>query len=181
MNEDQSDNGSGKRTWVEKIGQALSSQPRSRDDLLDLLKSAADDGVIDADVYAMMEGALDVSETQVRDAMIPRSQMVVVHIDSPLEEFLPQIVESGHSRFPVIGEDKDEVVGILLAKDLLPHVAPGGPPIELGDIFIAPSVVRRNAERQDVPFEGELALMVVHGLLHLLGWDHEDEADASRM
>lgn len=57
----------------------------------------------------------------------------------------------------------------------------GGPPIELGDIFIAPSVVRRNAERQDVPFEDELALMVVHGLLHLLGWDHEDEADAIRM
>ena len=149
MNEDQSDNGSGKRTWVEKIGQALSPQPRSRDDLLELLKAAADDGVIDADVYLMMEGALDVSETQVRDAMIPRSQMVVVHVDSPLEEFLPQIVESGHSRFPVIGEDKDEVVGILLAKDLLPHVAPGGPPIDLATI-IRPAVVIPESKRLNV-------------------------------
>jgi len=62
-----------------------------------------------------------------------------------------------------------------------PTRAPGGPPIELGDVFISPSIVRRNAERQGVPFDDELALMVVHGLLHLLGWDHEDEADAVRM
>ncbi len=62
-----------------------------------------------------------------------------------------------------------------------PQRAPGGPPIELGDIFIAPSVVRRNAGRQGVPFEDELALMVVHGLLHLLGWDHEVEEEAVRM
>jgi probable rRNA maturation factor len=62
-----------------------------------------------------------------------------------------------------------------------PKRATGGPPIELGDVFIAPSVVRRNAERHGVPFEDELALMVVHGLLHLLGWDHEDETDAIRM
>jgi len=149
MNDDQSDNGPGKRTWVEKIGQAFSPQPRSRDELLDLLKAAADEGVIDADVCAMMEGALDVSETQVRDAMIPRSQMVVVHVDSPLEEFLPQIVESGHSRFPVIGEDKDEVVGILLAKDLLPHVAPGGPPIDIAAI-IRPAVVIPESKRLNV-------------------------------
>lgn len=149
MNDDQSGSGSGKRTWVEKIGQAFSTQPRSRDELLELLKSAADDGVIDADAYAMMEGALDVSETQVRDAMIPRSQMVVVHVDSPLGEFLPQIVESGHSRFPVIGEDKDEVIGILLAKDLLPHVAPGGPAIDLAAI-IRPAVVIPESKRLNV-------------------------------
>ena len=62
-----------------------------------------------------------------------------------------------------------------------PKRTPGGPPIELGDVFIAPSVVRRNAERHGAPFEDELALMVVHGLLHLLGWDHEDETDAIRM
>ena len=62
-----------------------------------------------------------------------------------------------------------------------PTRTPGGPPIELGDIFISPAVVRRNAERQGVPFEDEMALMVVHGLLHLLGWDHENEGDADRM
>lgn len=149
MNEDQSGNGSGKKTWVEKIGQAFSQQPRNRDDLLEVLKEACVDGIVDADALAMMEGAVEVSETQVRDAMIPRSQMVVVHADSPLEEFLPQIVESGHSRFPVIGEDKDEVVGILLAKDLLPHVAPGGKPIDLA-ACIRPAVVIPESKRLNV-------------------------------
>ncbi|MEE4217428.1 MAG: transporter associated domain-containing protein [Xanthomonadales bacterium] len=149
MNEDQSGNGSGKKTWVEKIGQAFSQQPRNRDDLLEVLKEACVDGIVDADALAMMEGAVEVSETQVRDAMIPRSQMVVVHADSPLEEFLPQIVESGHSRFPVIGEDKDEVVGILLAKDLLPHVAPGGKPIDLATC-IRPAVVIPESKRLNV-------------------------------
>ena len=149
MNEDHSDNGSGKKTWVEKIGQAFSHAPHNRDQLLETLKEACNGGILDADALAMMEGALEVSETQVRDAMIPRSQMVVVHYDSPLEEFLPQIVESGHSRFPVIGEDKDEVVGILLAKDLLPHVAPGGQPIDLA-ATIRPAVVIPESKRLNV-------------------------------
>jgi magnesium and cobalt transporter len=131
MSEDQSSNGSGKKTWVEKIGAAFSHQPRDRDQLLEILKDAAEHGIVDSDALAMMEGALEVSETQVRDAMIPRSQMVVVHIDDELEDFLPGIVESGHSRFPVIGEDKDEVIGILMAKDLLPHLASGGEEFDL--------------------------------------------------
>jgi len=133
MNEDQSSRGSGKSTWVEKIGKAFSSQPRDRDELITLLKDTCEHGIIDSDALAMMEGAIEVSETQVRDAMIPRSQMIVVHNDSELDEFLPQILESGHSRFPVIGEDKDEVVGILLAKDLLPHLASGGEQFDLAE------------------------------------------------
>jgi len=133
MNEDQSSSGSGKFTWIEKIGRAFSNQPRDRDELVTLLKEACEQGMIDADALAMMEGAIKVSETQVRDAMIPRSQMVVVHNDSELDEFLPQILESGHSRFPVIGEDKDEVVGILMAKDLLPHLASGGEQFDLAE------------------------------------------------
>ena len=133
MNEDQSSSGSGKSTWIEKISRAFSNQPRDRDELITLLKEACDHGMIDADALAMMEGAIKVSETQVRDAMIPRSQMIVVHNDSELDEFLPQILESGHSRFPVIGEDKDEVVGILMAKDLLPHLASGGEQFDLAE------------------------------------------------
>mgnify|MGYP001818061372 FL=1 len=149
MSEDQSSNGSGKTTWVEKLGKAFSSQPRDREDLLVILRYACEEGIVDADALAMMEGALEVSETQVRDAMIPRSQMVVVHYDSPLEEYLPRIVESGHSRFPVIGEDKDEVMGILLAKDLLPHVVPGGEPIDLA-ATIRPAVVIPESKRLNV-------------------------------
>jgi magnesium and cobalt transporter len=131
MSEDQSSGGSGKSTWVEKISKVFSSQPRDRDELITILKKTCEHGIFDADALAMMEGALEVSETQVRDAMIPRSQMIVVHNDSDLYDFLPQILESGHSRFPVIGEDKDEVVGILLAKDLLPHLASGGEGFDL--------------------------------------------------
>jgi len=149
MSEDQSSNGSGKKTWVEKIGAAFSSQPRDRDQLLELLNMACEQGIVDADALAMMEGALEVSETQVRDAMIPRSQMVVVHNDSDLEEFLPRILESGHSRFPVIGEDKDEVVGILMAKDLLPHLASGGEKFDLADA-IRPAVVIPESKRLNV-------------------------------
>jgi magnesium and cobalt transporter len=149
MSEDQSSNGSGKKTWVEKIGAAFSQHPRSRDELLDILRAACEQGIIDDDALAMMEGALEVSETQVRDAMIPRSQMVVVSIESPLDEFLPRIVESGHSRFPVIGEDKDEVVGILLAKDLLPHLASGSDEFELLST-IRPPVVIPESKRLNV-------------------------------
>ena len=149
MSEDQSGNGSGKRTWVEKIGQAFTHQPRDRDELLETLRESRDNGIVDADALAMMEGALEVSETQVRDAMIPRSQMVVVHVDSDVGEYLPRIVESGHSRFPVIGEDKDEVIGILLAKDLLPHVVPGGPSIDLASV-IRPAVVIPESKRLNV-------------------------------
>ncbi|MDX1380146.1 MAG: transporter associated domain-containing protein, partial [Xanthomonadales bacterium] len=87
--------------------------------------------------------------TQVRDAMIPRSQMVVVNNDSRLADFLPRIIESGHSRFPVIGEDKDQVIGILLAKDLLPHVASGGENFDLSDT-IRPAVVIPESKRLNV-------------------------------
>ena len=146
MNEDKSSSGSGKTTWVEKIGKAFSNLPRDRDELITLLQEVSNQGVFDAEVLAMMEGALEVSETQVRDAMIPRSQMVVVHNDSHLDEFLPQILESGHSRFPVVGEDKDEVVGILLAKDLLPHLASGGERFDLSET-IRPAVIIPESKR----------------------------------
>ncbi len=146
MNEDQSGNGSGKKTWVEKIGAAFSNQPRNREELLDILRDACEHGILDDDALAMMEGAIEVSETQVRDAMIPRSQMVVVNNDARLDEFLPRIIESGHSRFPVIGENKDEVIGILLAKDLLPHVASGGENFDLAST-IRPAVVIPESKR----------------------------------
>jgi len=149
MSEDQSSDDSGKKTWVEKIGAAFSHQPRDREHLLEILNEACEHGIVDADALAMMEGALEVSETQVRDAMIPRSQMVVVNNDSELWEFLPGILESGHSRFPVIGEDKDEVMGILMAKDLLPHLASGGEEFDL-EATIRPAVVIPESKRLNV-------------------------------
>jgi len=149
MSEDQSSSGSGISAWVKKFGNAFTSHPRDRYELIALLREARNLGIVDSDAFAMMEGALDVSETQVRDAMIPRSHMVVVHNESGLDEFLPKIVESGHSRFPVIGEDKDEVVGVLLAKDLLPYLVSGDRQFELAEI-IRPAAVIPESKRLNI-------------------------------
>jgi len=105
--------------WLRRIVDSFTGEPRDLEQLTDMLAEARERGLIDADVLAMLEGVLQVSEIQVRDVMVPRSQMVVVQRDDPPERILPVVIESGHSRFPVIGDDRDEVVGILLAKDLL--------------------------------------------------------------
>ncbi len=130
MNEDRPSStaapeGRSQRTWLERLGQVLQGEPRDKDDLITVLREARERGLIDVDALGMIEGVLEVSELQVRDVMIPRSQMVVVERDAALKDFLPVIIESAHSRFPVIGENRDEVLGILLAKDLLPFVAQG--------------------------------------------------------
>ncbi|RMD69549.1 MAG: CBS domain-containing protein [Gammaproteobacteria bacterium] len=111
------------RSWLERLGHAFTgeTEPRSREDLIRLLREAKERHILDADALSMIEGVLQVSEKRVRDAMIPRSQMVVIPQNASLEDILPIIVESAHSRFPVIGESRDEVVGILLAKDLLAY------------------------------------------------------------
>ncbi|QKT03105.1 CBS domain-containing protein [Ectothiorhodospiraceae bacterium 2226] len=109
------------RSWLEKLSHALTGEPRDREQLLDSLREAEQRNLLDADSLAMIEGVLQVSEMQVRDIMVPRSQMVVVERDAMPEDYLPLIIESAHSRFPVIGENRDEVVGILLAKDLLAY------------------------------------------------------------
>lgn len=114
-----STSGTGNTSLISRLKRAISGEPWSRDEIQEVLQNAQVD--LDADEKRMLEGVLDVSETQVRDVMIPRSQMVVIDINEPFEEILKTIVESGHSRFPVIGEDRDEVLGILLAKDLLRH------------------------------------------------------------
>jgi len=105
--------------WLRRIVDSFTGEPRDLEQLADMLAEARERGLIDADVLAMLEGVLQVSEMQVRDVMVPRSQMVVVRRDDPPEKILPVVIESGHSRFPVVGEDRDEVAGILLAKDLL--------------------------------------------------------------
>lgn len=120
MPEGQSSNGSGSRTWLERLSQALSGEPKDRQELLELLQEAEQRNVLDTEALAMIEGVLQVAEMQVRDIMVPRAQMVVVERDHALAEMLPTITQSAHSRFPVIGDTRDEVVGILLAKDLLP-------------------------------------------------------------
>ena len=108
------------KSWLERLSQALASEPSSRSELIDLLRASQERELIDVDALKIIEGALTVADKQVREIMIPRSQVVFIKADQKPSEFLPVVIGSGHSRFPVIGEGEDEILGILLAKDLLP-------------------------------------------------------------
>jgi magnesium and cobalt transporter len=120
MNDDPgSTNGSAHRTWWDRLGHMFSGEPRNRDELLEELRSAQTNGLLSIDTLTMVEGAIKVTELDVDDVMVPRTQIVTLAAESPLADILATVVESGHSRFPVHGDDKDEVLGILLAKDLL--------------------------------------------------------------
>jgi len=110
------------RSWFGRLTQAFSDEPKTRQDVLDLLREATEENILDYEALNIIEGAMQVSEMQVRDIMIPRSQMAVVNAEQTPKEFLPLIISSAHSRFPVIGETPDEVIGVLLAKDLLPLI-----------------------------------------------------------
>ena len=129
-----------RRSWLERISSAFSGEPDTREELVAILRDAQGDGLIDADTLRMMEGAISVSELTVGDVMVSRSQMVSLPASARFLDLMKQVVESGHSRFPVHGEDKDEILGILLAKDLLRGVvADNGP----GDIhgLLRPAVL----------------------------------------
>ena len=106
-------------TLYGRLRRLMTGEPATRQDIVDILREGRWNAVLDPDEVAMLQGVLDVAETQVRDVMVPRSQMVVLERDAPKAEILHAIVDSGHSRYPVIGEDRDEVVGVLLAKDIL--------------------------------------------------------------
>jgi magnesium and cobalt transporter len=105
--------------WRARITRTLAAGVKDRAQLVEMLAESRERGVLDADAFAMLEGVLAVADLQVRDIMIPRVQMVCLHRDDPIASILPAVVESGHSRFPVLDDDRDDVVGILLAKDLL--------------------------------------------------------------
>ncbi len=105
--------------WLKRLTQGLAPEPQDRKQLLAVLREAGERGLVDSDALTMLEGVLEVGDLQVRDIMVPRAQMVFVRRDQPAARILPVVVESGHSRFPVMDEDRDDIVGILLAKDLL--------------------------------------------------------------
>jgi magnesium and cobalt transporter len=119
MNKDRSGSGSARRSWFSRIQQAFTRVPSDTEQLLEMLRAAQQKGLFTTDALAMFEGVLHVGDMQVRDILIPRSQVVMLERDASPDDLLRTIVESGHSRFPVIGDSRDEVVGILLAKDFL--------------------------------------------------------------
>ncbi|HEX5514652.1 MAG TPA: transporter associated domain-containing protein [Gammaproteobacteria bacterium] len=120
MSDDQPSHSNGQRSWLERLAQVLSGgEPRDKDDLIELLRDTQQRGLLEADALAMIEGVLHVAELQVRDIMIPRSQVIVLPKTNDPREWLPTVIEHGFSRYPVVGENRDDVLGVLIAKDLL--------------------------------------------------------------
>ena len=123
------------RSWLDRISAALSGEPTSREDLVELLRDVQADGLIGPDTLRMMEGAVNIADMTVGDVMVSRAQMVALPADGKFLDLMKQVVESGHSRFPVHGEDKDEILGILLAKDLLRGVVADNGPASIHELL----------------------------------------------
>ncbi len=136
------------RSWLERISQLVSGEPRNIDELLEELRSAQVNGLLSNDTLSMVEGAIEVADLHVGDAMIARAQMVALPVEAPFEEIVRRVVESGHSRFPVHAEDHDEILGILLAKDLLKCFS-GSAPKDVRAL-LRPTVMIPESKRLDI-------------------------------
>lgn len=123
--------------WLKRFASLFSREPEDRNALIEILRDSEHRNILDPDALLMIEGALHVSEIQVRDIMVPRVQMIVIENNAEPEDILSVVVESGHSRFPVVGESNDEIVGILLAKDLLYYYANPDKEFDIKDIMRA--------------------------------------------
>jgi len=132
--------------WWQRLVQGRAGDLKTRDEIAEFLEGFLERGIIGADEFAMLQGVLEVADTQVRDIMVPRSQMVVVARDQTPEEVLKVIADSNHSRFPVIADDKDEVIGIVLAKDLLKHFIANKVPFDLQS-FLRPAAFIPESKR----------------------------------
>lgn len=183
------------RSWFERLGDFLLREPQDREQLVALLRDAGQRHLLDPAALAMIEGVLQISSMQVRDIMIPRSQIVAIIADQGVQDFLPQVIESGHSRFPVLSEDRGEVEGILLAKDLLEVAfhSPEKKRFNLHDILrpavFVPESKRLNTLLQEfrsnrnhmaivVNEYGNIAgLVTIEDILELIVGDIDDEYD----
>ena len=180
-----------KPRWLELLSNFLLREPEDREQLIEMLHSAYENSLVDADALSMIEGVLQVSEMQVRDVMIPRSQMDVIDITDPPEKFIPFVIETAHSRFPVIEENKDDVIGILLAKDLLRYYA--GEDFEVRDM-LRPAVFIPESKRLNVllkefrsnrnhiaivvdEYGGVAGMVTIEDVLEQIVGDIEDEYD----
>ena len=144
-----STNGSSGKSWLDKLKNSISGEPRSKEELVSVITDAEQNEIIDPQTREMIEGVIGVNEMRVRDIMIPRAQMTTIDVEQKVEEFLPVMLESAHSRFPVISEDKDHIEGILLAKDLLAFAFNAEKEFNLRDI-LRPAVIVPESKRVDV-------------------------------
>src|SRR5574344_3046173 len=184
-----------RKKWLDRLSHLFQGEPKDRHELVGVIQDAEERDVIDEETKEMIEGVLEIAELRVRDIMIPRSQMVTIRRNQPVETFLPIIIESAHSRFPVINEDKDHVEGILLAKDLLQFaVGLTNEPFSF-DKVLRPAVVVPESKRVDRllkefqqqryhmaivvdEFGGVSGLVTIEDILELIVGEIEDEYDA---
>lgn len=192
-------NGSGEKaersdkSWLQRLRYALNGEPRSREELLAMIKEAANNQLLDQDALTIIEGALEVASQQARELMIPRSQIVAIRMDEAPRDFLPKIIESGHSRFPVIGDSFDDIKGILLAKDLLRMMLEGNLDFSL-DSLLRPANIVPESKRVNVllrefrqkryhmalvidEYGGISGLVTIEDVLEEIVGDIEDETD----
>lgn len=147
MNDENKNN---KRSWIRELARIIKREPKTQQALIDVLRSAEKRDLLDPDVLLMIEGALTVADMQVRDAMVAKANMTFVPLNSEIKEIINIVVESGHSRFPVIGDDANDIPGILLAKDLLPYlVNPEKQEFDLKDMM-RPAVFIPESKRLNV-------------------------------
>lgn len=189
------------RSFFQKITQLFQSEPQDRQDLVEVLRGAKDDELIKPDSLSMMEGVLQVAEMQVRDIMIPRSQMSVIHEEAKLNEILPMVAETKHSRYPVFGENRDDIEGIMLAKELLVYAAENSINLaesekQVFDIkdILRPAVIVPESKKLDVllkefrinrnhmaivvdEYGGVSGLITIEDVLEQIVGDIEDEFD----
>ncbi|MCL4146307.1 UNVERIFIED_CONTAM: hypothetical protein GTU68_010057, partial [Idotea baltica] len=195
MSEDSphSSNGSSNKGWLDKISQIFSDEPQSKEDVIDVLAVAAQNDLIDQNTKNMIDGVMEIADLRIRDIMIPRSQMITLDLSDSPEQFIPAMIESGHSRFPVVAEDKDHVEGILLAKDLLKLLIDRDKEIIIKDL-IRPIVVVPESKRVDSllkefrqnryhmavvvdEYGGVSGLVTIEDILELIVGEIEDEFD----
>ncbi|MGM0905810.1 MAG: CNNM family magnesium/cobalt transport protein CorC [Pseudomonadota bacterium] len=188
-------NGSSGKSWAAKLLQVFAGEPKSREELVDLIQDAEDRDLIDNDTREMIEGVLDVAELKVRDIMIPRSQMVTIDIHQGVDEFLPIVIDSQHSRYPVVTDNKDHVEGILLAKDLLSYGFNMTEEAFSLEKVMRPAVIVPESKRVDVllkefrsnryhmaivvdEYGGVSGLVTIEDILEEIVGEIEDETDA---
>ena len=190
---DEISTGSADNSLLKKIIKVFSPNPSSSDEVADMLRSAENESIIDASALQIMEGALKVSDLQAREIMIPRSQMNVIEEDFSLEQVLDMVIQSQHSRFPVVGESADDVLGILLAKELLPLVLSGKESFDLKSLLrpatIIPESKRLNILVQEFrehryhmaivvdEYGGVSGLLTIEDVLEEIVGEIEDETD----
>ena len=192
MSEDRSSNE--QKSWLNKLTQAFAHEPKNRKELLEVLRDAHHNKLLDSEDLAIVEGAIQVADLQVRDIMVPRSQMMSIKANQTPKEFLPAIIEAAHSRYPVVGESLDDVAGILLAKDLLPLILQGDQPnFNIKDL-LRPATFVPESKRLNVllrefranhnhmavvidEYGGVAGLVTIEDVLEQIVGDIEDEHD----